>query len=431
MDLSRLRALGRAELDSTYKALPLSAGRRVVAADIGAQGWNVLDRDLDFPVMVIKAGSMQSNIAVFAEFCRRNGVDHAPHGKTTMAPQIFAQQLEAGAWAITAANIAQCRVYREFGVERILLANELVDPSGLRWVADELESHPDVELLCYVDSRHGVDVASSIFAEAGGDRPLDVLVELGYVGGRSGCRTIDEAVDLVRGVNDAPHLRMRGVAGYEGLIPGPDLETVLARSADYVDEIHSLVRRIDEDGLFPPDEELIVTAGGSSYFDVVAARLGPESLDRPVRTVLRSGCYVTHDVEMFELTSALGARATDPARRLQPAFELWATVWSLPEPGLAIVGFGKRDAPYDYGLPHPERVRATGGSTSRDVSGAFAITALNDQHAFMSIPPGDPLAVGDLVQCGISHPCGAFDKWRYVPLVDEDHNVVDGVFTFF
>lgn len=431
MDLSRLDALGRTELDSTFKALPLVAGESLIAADVGGRGWNLLNRDLDFPAMVIRADSMTSNIAVFAEFCRQNKVDHAPHGKTTMSPQIFARQLEAGAWAITAATIAQCRVYREFGVRRILLANELVDPTGLRWIAADLEANPDVEFLCYVDSRHGVEVANSTFAQAGGDRPLDVLVELGYLGGRSGCRSVDEAVDLIRQVNAASQLRFRGVAGFEGLIPGPDLEAVLARSTSYLDEVRALIHRIDEENLFPPDERLIVTAGGSSYFDLVVARLGPESIGRPVRTVLRSGCYVTHDAEMFELTSPLGARAADPALRLTPALELWATVWSRPEPGLAIVGFGKRDAPYDYGLPLPKYVRATGESSARDVSGAFIITGLNDQHAFMTIPSDDPLAVGDLVRCGISHPCGAFDKWKYLPLVDEDYNVIDGVFTFF
>jgi D-serine dehydratase len=258
-----------------------------------------------------------------------------------------------------------------------------------------------------------------------------VLVELGYPGGRSGCRTVDEALDLVTRVNEAPQLRLRGVAGFEGLIPGPDLAAVLARSASYLEGLRTLIHRIDEDGLFPPDEELIVTAGGSSYFDLVVDKLGPESFERPTRTVLRSGCYVTHDAEMFELTSPLGARAVDPALRLTPALELWATVWSRPEPGLAIVGFGKRDAPYDYGFPLPERVLATGASGSRDVSGDFTITALNDQHAFMTIPPDDTLAVGDLVRCGISHPCGAFDKWKYLPVVDEDYNVIDGVFTFF
>jgi D-serine dehydratase len=39
--------------------------------------------------------------------------------------------------------------------------------------------------------------------------------------------------------------------------------------------------------------------------------------------------------------------------------------------------------------------------------------------------------VGDLLACGISHPCTAFDKWRLIPVVDDDYTVVDAIATFF
>jgi D-serine deaminase-like pyridoxal phosphate-dependent protein len=42
-----------------------------------------------------------------------------------------------------------------------------------------------------------------------------------------------------------------------------------------------------------------------------------------------------------------------------------------------------------------------------------------------------PLGVGDLVACGISHPCSAFDRWRAIPVLDERDRVVDAVATFF
>ena len=34
--------------------------------------------------------------------------------------------------------------------------------------------------------------------------------------------------------------------------------------------------------------------------------------------------------------------------------ELWGSVLSRPEPGLALLGFGKRDVPFDIDLPMPE-----------------------------------------------------------------------------
>ena len=44
---------------------------------------------------------------------------------------------------------------------------------------------------------------------------------------------------------------------------------------------------------------------------------------------------------------------------------------------------------------------------------------------------GEDLRVGDLVGCGISHPCTAFDKWRLIPVVDDNYGVVDAVLTYF
>ncbi|TXL60745.1 amino acid deaminase [Aeromicrobium terrae] len=431
IDRDRLESLGRRELDATVKGLPLADGDTVAARDVAARGWNVLAGDLDLPAMIIKEAPMASNIALMAEFCRQHSVSLAPHGKTSMAPQLFARQLDAGAWAITAATVRQCRTYRAFGVSRVLLANELVDPLGLQWLAEEMRTDPDVEIYFFVDSIDGVDLADAILGEAPVGRPVNVLIELGYDGGRCGCRSIDEALELAVRVNDSAHLSLCGVAGFEGLIPGPDLSTVLEKSTAYLGRIHSLVDELDAQRLLPAGEEIIVSAGGSSYFDLVADVLGPQAFDRAVRTVVRSGCYITHDVEMFELTSPLGARAEASTPRLEPAFELWATVLSRPEPGLAIVGFGKRDAPYDYGLPSPVRVVPQGTAGTRDLSGSFNVTGLNDQHAFVRIPADDPLAVGDVVVSGISHPCGAFDKWQYIPVVDESYDVVDGIFTFF
>jgi D-serine dehydratase len=104
-------------------------------------------------------------------------------------------------------------------------------------------------------------------------------------------------------------------------------------------------------------------------------------------------------------------------------------VLSRPEPTLALVGAGKRDVSYDVGLPVPLAVRDRHGA--RSVRGQMDVFELNDQHAYVRIEPADPLAPGDLVGLGISHPCTTFDKWRLIPVVDDDYAVVDAVATYF
>jgi D-serine deaminase-like pyridoxal phosphate-dependent protein len=183
--------------------------------------------------------------------------------------------------------------------------------------------------------------------------------------------------------------------------------------------------------------EPILSAGGSMYFDRVAAILGPEgaptSQQRP-RVVLRSGAYIVHDDGLYrgETPSTRGA-----GPKLEPAMNVWARVISMPEPGLAYLDAGKRDLPYDAGLPEVQlsrRIGADGLTVSQPLVG-HDLFETNDQHSFVHVPPGSPLLVGDVVRLGLSHPCTAFDKWSLIPVLDDASAaapmVIDFVRTYF
>ncbi len=165
------------------------------------------------------------------------------------------------------------------------------------------------------------------------------------------------------------------------------------------------------------EAEPILSAGGSAFYDRVAALLKPVAADLGGRVVLRSGCYVTHDHGLYE-RQAPGPQRLPGGPRFEPAIEVRAQVLSRPEPGRAIVGAGRRDLSYDSGLP----VRLDGPGT---------IVALNDQHAHVTLDPDDALAVGDVVRLGISHPCTALERWRLIPLVDGTGRVIDAIDTRF
>ena len=392
--------------------------------ELGARGLNVLDGDLILPVMVLKESALAHNIAVMADWCAGRGVLLAPHGKTTMAPQLYARQLEAGAWAITAATIGQVRVMRAFGVPRVLMANELVQPAGLRWLAAELAADPGFEALCLVDGLAGVARMEEALAGAPDPaRPVAVLVELSRPGARTGARSAETARAVARAVGESAALELAGVEGYEGSIAHDRTPEALARVRAHLREVAELARALDGEGAFSGREEVVVSAGGSVFFDEVADALAGLELSKPTRVVLRSGCYLTHDHAHYARLSPLGDR-------LRPALELWAEVISLPEDGLAILCFGKRDAPYDLELPIPLAVRRRAGALEPLEPGRLTVHDTDDQHAYVDVD-GVTLEVGDLVGLGISHPCTAFDKWRLLPLVDDDYRVTGGVRTFF
>jgi D-serine deaminase-like pyridoxal phosphate-dependent protein len=416
------------DLSWQYKGWPRSIGGADLAS-VGSRGLNLFEDDFMFPVMAISSRRLEHNIATVARFCRENDVSLAPHGKTTMSPELSHLQLESGSWAITASTASQARIFRAFGVPRILIAHQVVDPAGVRWMWDELQRHRDVQMLCLVDSVAGVELMEAALDGRDSGRPIDVLVELGMPAGRTGCRTVEEAAAVARRISESPRLRLAGAEGYEGILhyEGDDFAKVDA----FLHRLRTLTQSLADAGLFDQLDEVVVTAGGSMFPDRVVAVLGGGwQLGRPVRVVIRPGGYVTHDSILYTESGPFGVRPPmDGYPALQPALTLWSYVVSRPEGDLALLGFGKRDVSYDIDLPLPTLVRRHGTLTQLD--GELGVFELNDQHAFVRVPPGFDLAVGDLVGCGISHPCATFDRWRALPVVDDENTVVGAVRTFF
>jgi D-serine deaminase-like pyridoxal phosphate-dependent protein len=427
---SSVGALRERPLPTAGKGLGLLTAAGPVTTDgLAARRLSLFGPELAMPLLVLKQDALAHNIGAMARYCAEAGVLLAPHGKTTMAPQIVARQIEAGAWGVTAATISQVQVFREFGVQRVLLANELTEPAAVGWLAAELAADPGFDCYVYADSLDGVRLLQEGVQAGGADgaRPLPVLVELGQPGGRTGCRTVEQALAVASAVTAAPGLGLAGVAGYEGSI-GHDREpATLAAVTAFCRELRALAGRL------PPPAAgqggYLITAGGSLYFEVVVAELTAPAGPGPApAVVLRSGAYVTHDHGIYaRLTPAAQPDGTGPV--LVPALELWARVLSAPEPGLAILGAGRRDAPFDQGFPVPLRIRRADGQAG-DAAG-MRVTALDDQHAYLQVPAACALHPGDLVCLGISHPCTAFDKWQLIPVVDEDYRVTDVVRTFF
>ncbi|MDF2991126.1 MAG: amino acid deaminase [Microbacterium sp.] len=371
-----------------------------------------LDLDeVDLPVLVLDERAVAANIDAMAQYCRAHGVDLAPHAKTHMSRTLVERQLAAGAWAMAAATPRQVRQLVEWKVPRILHANLAVDPAFISWIGGSV-LRPDSAstYTAYVDSPASVALLETSLGRP--DLPLPVLLEIGIPGGRTGVRDQTTAREVAVAVAASPALELVGVAAFEGLAvrtadEPPD--AVPAAAERLLHHVHELVTALREAGLLP--EYPVVTAGGSSYFDRVVELLGPQAWDRPVHTVLRSGCYVTHDHGMYRVSTPHARGADGP--RFAPAFTFHARVLSAPEPGLALVGFGRRDAPTDErmpvvltgdGEPHPTRV----------------VTGVNDHHAFLRFPASDPAPrVGEVLSFGLSHPCGAFDRHREIPLLDD------------
>ena len=394
------------------------------AADLVDRTVSLRGGELTFPLMVLRESALMSNVTTMAAWCKERGVELAPHGKTSMSPEVTARQLAAGAWGITAATIGQVRSFVEIGVRRVLLANQLVDPAGIGWLAAATNADPDLTVIGYVDSTEGVALLDQELSRHGATRRLPVLVELGVPGRRTGARSAEAALAVARAAAATRTLQVVGATGYEGVLGHGRSDTDLDGVARFCQGVRDLGLRLLDDGLVDAAADgLLVSAGGSTYFDVVARELA----GAPATAVLRSGGYVTHDDGLYAHATPLPAGGSP--YELRAALEVWAYVLSRPEPGRALVGAGRRDVPFDVDLPLVHRIVDRSGA-ERDPSDVV-VSSLNDQHAFLDLPADSDLAVGDLVCFGISHPCTAFDKWRLIPVLDDDDVITDVAHTLF
>ncbi|AOJ75961.1 amino acid deaminase [Burkholderia ubonensis] len=418
-----------ATIDPFGKGLGNVPSASVPLGDAGRLEWNLLAEDVSLPAAVLYEDRIEHNLKWMQAFVEEYGVKFAPHGKTTMAPQLFRRQLDAGAWGITLATAHQTQAAYHGGVRRVLLANQLVGRQNMTIIAGLL-SDPDFEFFCLVDSADGVDQLGQFFGNA--KKSLNVLLELGVPGGRTGVRDAAQRDAVLAALARYPDtLKLAGIELYEGVLKEEGEIRAFLQGAV------ALTRELAAAGRFARTPA-ILSGAGSAWYDVVAEEFAKASGAGFAEVVLRPGCYLTHDVGIYKKAQTDVFARNPTARKmgegLLPALQLWAYVQSVPEPDRAIVALGKRDSAFDAGLPEPARhFRPGRDSAPRDVAAAegWAITGLMDQHAYLQIPPGADVKVGDMIAFDISHPCLTFDKWRQLLVLDPQFRVTEVVETFF
>ncbi|WP_158937210.1 amino acid deaminase [Burkholderia sp. S171] len=416
-----------ATIDPFGKGLGMVPGVSVHLVDAARLDWNLLDEDVSLPAAVLYADRIEHNLKWMQAFVAEYGVKLAPHGKTTMAPQLFRRQLDAGAWGITLATAHQVRAAYRGGVHRVLMANQLVGKRNMGMIA-ELLTDPDFEFHCLVDSADNVDQLGAFFSDV--NKHVNVLLELGVAGGRTGIRDDAQRDAVLAAIARWPDaVKLTGVEIYEGVLQ--DESKVRAFLQHAVDVTRALVA----DGKIER-KPAILSGAGSAWYDVVADEFAKANSDA-IEVILRPGCYLTHDVGVYKKAQneifARNPIAKKMGEGLKPALQLWAYVQSIPEPDRVIIGLGKRDAAFDAGMPEPARHFRPGTQWPRDIQTdeGWEIFGMMDQHAYLRIKPGDDIKVGDMIAFDISHPCLTFDKWRQILVVDTKYRVKEVIETSF
>ncbi|MBE3669188.1 amino acid deaminase [Vibrio navarrensis] len=382
--------------------------------------------EISLPAAVLNHSALENNLRWMQDFADRHQVKLAPHGKTSMTPELFRQQLQHGAWGITVASPAQAQVAVMAGAKRVIMANQLVGKGNMAIIA-KLLSEQSIEFYCCVDSTRNVDALAEFFAAQ--QLTLNVLIEYGVAGGRCGCRTPQQVHALATHIARQPNLKLAGIEVYEGVIHGDNAESEIRT---FIHTACELTRQLQTAGLLPAKP--LLTGAGSAWYDVVAKTFAEQG---GIETVIRPGCYVTHDTGIYQMAQQqVMARAKQHQGAacelngdLISALEIWAHVISRPEPTRLLVGMGKRDVAFDAGLPTLQLAFRDGEPLA--LPQHSQAVAIMDQHTFVEIPADCSLDVGDILVFSTSHPCLTFDKWRALALRDEQYHVTQWLETRF
>ncbi|MDO6425551.1 amino acid deaminase [Thalassotalea sp. 1_MG-2023] len=392
-----------------------------------SSGWNILNEEVGLPVAVLDEASLQSNAQWMQSFSEQAGVKLAPHGKTTMSPELFKQQLSQGCWGISLATIPQVVSAYKQGVKRFILANQLIGKFHCQQLVEILQE-PDVEFYCFVESVANVVFLGEFFQQQ--KATLNVLIEIGVPGGRCGWRDVDNIRPLVDAISAQPALQLSGISFYEGVIHGEDAQ---AKIVHFIERIKQLFIQLQQQGRFN-GENVIITGAGSAWYDVVANALSQEqSLN--FTAIIRPGCYLIHDTGIYQDAQQTimqrSQLACDIGGDLISSLYVWAYVYATPEPGLVIVGLGKRDAAFDAGLPTPTLYYRPGNDKPQQVPDSWESVKIMDQHLMLKVDENADLQPGDMMCFSTSHPCLTFDKWRFIGISNDQHVITKQVATYF
>ena len=398
-------------IEFKYKGFPIDSYGKTLEQFLATKP-NLFTSNFQFPIMVLKESALNNNIAQMMSFCNSVKAELAPHVKTTMSPQLAKMQIAAGASALTVANFWQASIFLKFGFKKMIIANEVLDPMAIAAIA-KINKLKQAEIIFYVDSILALEIIQKHTPSEG---EQNLFIEIGTENGRGGVRELSLVEQLAQRIKADKRLNLIGVTGFEGAVPDA------ARGRRGEKKISKFCQKIvaAAELAYPykSDQPFVISAGGSAYFDIVARELN--KFEKPRRLLLRSGGYITHDHKYYEEIYPFAS--TD--RSFQPAIEVWAQVISKPERGFGVLNLGKRDIGNDLHNPIP--IKSYDGQVK---SFSAVIEKLNDQHGYLRTRADFQLA--QLIGLGISHPCTTFDKWRLVPLVNDNYDVLDCLQTFF
>ncbi len=321
---------------------------------------------LPTPCLLLDLDAAQANIRKMADYFVGRPCKLRPHAKTHKLPQIARWQLEAGAIGITCGKAQDAVAFAKAGIQRILVANQVVDRMKIEELANLAEWN---EITLCLDNEENAVMISDI-AEKRGIK-LGVLVEVDIGLKRCGLPPGKPTLDFVRKIDDLRGIQFKGLMGYEGalfLVNEEEKQKICLRRLNRLIETKNLLEQSSI-------EVKEVSSGGSNTYCITGCH--------PGITDIQPGSYVTMDTWNKQHGQSFDFAVT-----------ILTTVISRSGQNKAIIDAGLKAVSIDHDMP-----QIINDSHIR-------IEALNEEHGKLILnTPHHDLKVGDRLEIIPSHGC--------------------------
>ncbi|QDU78532.1 D-threonine aldolase [Polystyrenella longa] len=318
--------------------------------------------DLDTPCLTIDLDVLESNIGLMASFMKERGKEWRPHQKCHKTPAIAWKQIDAGAHGVTVAKVSEAEVFASAGIRNILIANMIVGQPKLQKLAVLCrENHIIVGCDHYVQA----EMLSKVCVEYG--VTCGVLVEVDIGLNRVGVRPGRDTVELARGIDKLPGIKLEGIMGYEGhLLLIEDPTEKLEKIKESVGLLRHCQEMLVKEGLCCD----IVSAGGTGSYQITS------DLDWVTELQAGGGIFADPFYQTRCKVDGLGY-----------ALSVMATVVSRPNLTKAVLDSGRKTINPDICLPVP-----------KDYDDA-EVVRMSAEHCELELgPKSQELKIGDKVE---------------------------------
>lgn len=201
--------------------------------------------NIETPALILDMDAAEHNMNLVSECIKGTGLALRPHFKTCKCSYIAHKQIESGAKGITCAKVSEAEDLILSGIEDVLIANEIVEPSKIARVAYLAGC---CKLTVCVDRAENIRQLQKA-AEVQGTT-IYVYVEYDVYLRRCGVDTPEEFYNLAKAVEECPNLVFEGIQAYAGHLSHEEDFTARKEQAERVEKrVTELKEYVESKGL--------------------------------------------------------------------------------------------------------------------------------------------------------------------------------------